>query len=86
MWRLAFRARRLALPHQHPHFYSNEDPLRDESSAILAVAHSEQACPPRSRQPEGRMMAGNPTGQSAKRRIPNAKRSRPYFTSFKRSA
>jgi len=48
MWRLAFRARRLALPHQHPHFYSNEDPLRDEPGALLAVEIPEKACPPSS--------------------------------------
>ena len=42
MSRLAFRARRLALPHKRRHFYSNEDSLRDEPGAILAAAHSEQ--------------------------------------------
>ena len=45
MSRLAFRARRLALPHKRRHFYSNEDSLRDEPGAILAAAHSEQGRP-----------------------------------------
>lgn len=43
MSRLAFGVRRLAFRHQHRHFYSNEDSLRDESSAILAIANPEQA-------------------------------------------
>ena len=61
MSRLAFGVRRLAFRHQHPHFYSNEDFLRDESGALLAVENPEQTCPPSSAQREkGRMMAGGP--------------------------
>jgi hypothetical protein len=74
MSRLAFGVRRLAFRHQHPHFYSNEDFLRDESGALLAVENPEQACPPSSAPREGRMMAGGPTEQSAKRRTPNPER------------
>ena len=84
MSRLAFGVRRLAFRHQHRHFYSNEDSLRDESSAILAIANPEQASHRDPPQTEGRMMADGPTEQSAKRRTPNAVD--PYFTSFKRSA
>jgi hypothetical protein len=84
MSRLAVGVRRLAFRHQHRHFYSNENSRRDESSAILAVANPEQAST--EIRLRGRMMAGGPTEESAKRRTPNAKRSRPYFTSFKRSA
>ena len=84
MSRLAFGVRRLAFRHQHRHFYSNEDSLRDESSAILAVANPEQAWPPRSA-PDRRAHDGG-WPYRTERQTPNAKRSRPYFTSFKRSA
>lgn len=83
MSRLAFGVRRLAFRHQHRHFYSNEDSLRDESSAMLAIANPEQMRPPRSAQTEWRMM-GWP--YRTERQTPNPERSRPYFTSFKRSA
>jgi hypothetical protein len=78
MSRLAFGVRRLAFRH-HRHFYSNEDSRRDETSAILAVANPEQAShrDPRPIEPAH----DTSTEQSAKRRP-----SRPYFTSFKRSA
>ncbi len=57
MSRLAFLGSALALRHQHRHFYSNEDSLRDESSAILAITNPEQACPPRSA-PDRRALDG----------------------------
>ena len=57
MSRLAFGVRRLAFRHQHRHFYSNEDSLRDESSALLAITNPEQACPPRSA-PDRRALDG----------------------------
>ena len=70
MSRLAFGVRRLAFRHQHRHFYSNENSRRDESSAILAVANPEQASHRDPSQTEGRMLAGGPTEQRAKRQTP----------------
>lgn len=84
MSRLAVGVRRLAFRHQHRHFYSNENSRRDESSAILAVANPEQAST--EIRPRGRMMAGSPAERERQTPNPERKRSRPYFTSFKRSA
>jgi hypothetical protein len=44
---VAFDVQRLAVGrwafrHQHQHYYSNEDSLRNESSAILAISNPER--------------------------------------------
>jgi hypothetical protein len=72
MSRLAFGVRRLAFRHQRPHFYSNEDFLRDESGALLAVENPEQACPPSSA-PERRAHDGG-WSYRTERQTPNPER------------
>jgi hypothetical protein len=84
MSRLAFDVWRLAFRHQR-HFYSNEDSRRDETGGILAVANPERAFhrDPRQKGAHWRVVLQK---RAPNTKLPDAKRSKSYFTSFKRSA